>query len=191
MPVLPLVATALACLYLPVPFIMTWFHLFDPVWKRVGAWSYLFHVPVYLALVALTASLHDAWVAGAWPWHGALRVLGGVLVAVAFALLFITHGQVSLKTVMAVPQVTRAPDRKLISAGIYSRIRHPRYTVLMLGSAGNFLLTGYELLLAAFCITTAATIIMARLEERELVGHFGTAYLEYRDRVPAFFPRLY
>jgi protein-S-isoprenylcysteine O-methyltransferase Ste14 len=187
---LSVVATGLACLYLPVPFIMSWFHLFDGVWKRMGAWSYLFHVPVYLALVALTASLHDVFRDSAWPWATAVSVVGGVVVAAAFALLFATHRSVGLATAMAIPQVTRSPDRTLITGGVYAHIRHPRYTVLMVGSLGNFLLTGYELLLAAFCVTTAATLVMARLEERELVAHFGPAYQRYRERVPAFFPNF-
>jgi len=188
---LPVVATVLACLYLPVPVIMTWFHVFDPVWKRMGVRSYILHVPAYLALVAGTAALSPLWTASAWPWHPAVSVLGGMLVVGAFGLLFATHGSIGLATAMAVPQVTRAPGRALVTTGIYAHIRHPRYTVLMLGSLGNFLLTGYELLLAAFCATTAATLLMAQLEERELLDHFGDAYRRYMDDVPAFFPRFF
>jgi protein-S-isoprenylcysteine O-methyltransferase Ste14 len=186
--VLPVVAAVLACLYLPVPFIMAWFHAFDPVWKRMGVWSYLLHVPVYLSLVAATATLYRVWPAIAWPWHPAASALGAALVAGAFALLFSTHSQVDFRTLIAAPQVTGARDRALLTSGVYARIRHPRYTVLMVGALGNFLLTGYELLLAAFFLTTAATIIMTQLEERELVAHFGDAYRLYRERVPAFFP---
>lgn len=186
---LSLVASALVCLYLPVPFIMMWFHALDGVWKRMGAWSYVLHVPVYLSLLGLTAAMHPLWRESAWPWPAWTTALGGLMVAAAFVLLFATHGAVDLRTLMAIPQVTRAKHRRLITTGVYARIRHPRYTVLMLGSLGNFLLTGYELLLAAFCVTTAATLVMARLEERELVATFGDAYRRYRERVPAFFPR--
>jgi protein-S-isoprenylcysteine O-methyltransferase Ste14 len=188
MDVLSIVATVLACLYLPVPFIMSWFHLFDGVWKYMGPWSYLLHVPAYIALVVATASMHETWRESAWPWHPALAALGAVTVAGAFALLFATHASLGLRTAIAIPQVTRSRDRTLIETGVYAHIRHPRYTVLIVGSLGNFLLTGYELLLAAFCLTTAATIVMTHLEERELVDHFGTAYRRYRERVPAFFP---
>jgi protein-S-isoprenylcysteine O-methyltransferase Ste14 len=61
--------------------------------------------------------------------------------------------------------------------------------MLIVGSLGNFLLTGYVMLLAAFVATTALTVVMARLEERELLAHFGDEYRRYRASVPAFFPR--
>jgi protein-S-isoprenylcysteine O-methyltransferase Ste14 len=184
------VATALACLYLPVPFIMMWFHALDRAWKRLGVWSYILHVPLYISMVAVTAVMHDTWRASAWPWHPAVSAVGGLVVAGAFVLLFATHGDVDLPTLIAWRQVTGGRNRELITTGVYAHIRHPRYAVLVLGSLGNFLLTGYELLLAAFCVTTAATIVMAQMEERELVDHFGDAYRRYRERVPAFFPRL-
>lgn len=186
---LSVVATALACLYLPVPFIMMWFHALDGAWKRLGAWSYALHVPLYLAMVAGTAALHDTFRASAWPWHPAASAVGVVVVAAAFALLFSTRGHITLGTLIAYPQVTRSHNRDLIDSGVYDYVRHPRYAALIAGSFGNFLLTGYELLLAAFCVTTAATIVATRLEERELIEHFGLEYIRYRDRVPAFVPR--
>ena len=69
----------------------------------------------------------------------------------------------------------------------YSQVRHPLYvgwaiffweTPTM--TAGHFLLalgmTGYMLVAVVF-------------EERDLVGHFGQQYEEYRTRVPMFIPR--
>ncbi len=188
MNVIPVIATILACLYLPVPFIMTWFHALDGVWKRMGAASYVLHVPMYVGMVVAVWLVRGVWPAVAWPWHPAISTLGAVLVAAAFALLFATHGRIGFATLIVVPQVTQARERSLITTGIYARIRHPRYTMLIIGSLGNFLLTGYALLLAAFAVTTALTLIMSRLEERELLKHFGDEYRRYRERVPAFIP---
>jgi protein-S-isoprenylcysteine O-methyltransferase Ste14 len=36
--------------------------------------------------------------------------------------------------------------------------------------------------------TTGYILIAVQLEERDLVAHFGNAYREYRERVPAFIP---
>lgn len=190
MPSLPVIATILACLYLPVPLIMMWFHAFDRTWKRLGVISYAAHVPLYLGLVAAVAAMHPLWSSVAWPWPAMASALGAALVAAAIVLLFVTHGAIDLATLIAVPQVTRRRDRRLVTTGVYGRIRHPRYTMLMVGALGNFLLTGYAALLAALVVTTILTVAMARLEERELVAHFGDEYRRYRERVPAFFPRI-
>lgn len=187
---LAVVATVLACLYLPVPIIMTWFHAFDGAWKRVGARSYALHVPLYLALVALVAALHGVWHAVAWEWPPWASVCGGVTVAAAFVLLFSTHGAIDFSTLIALPQVTDSPRRELITGGVYARIRHPRSAVLIVGSLGNFLMTGYAALLAAFVFTTTLAVAMSRLEERELIAHFGDAYRRYMGDIPAFFPRV-
>ncbi len=189
MTMLPAIAAVFACLYLPVPFIMTWFHGLDRTWKRIGVVSYTLHVPMYLGLVVAVWSLREVWPVSAWPWHPALSALGVGFIAAAFALLFATQGRIGFSTLIAVPQVTQASDRSLITTGIYARIRHPRYTMLIVGSLGNFLLTGYPLLLLAFAVTTALTLSMSRLEEKELLKCFGDEYRCYRECVPAFFPR--
>jgi protein-S-isoprenylcysteine O-methyltransferase Ste14 len=188
MSILATIAAVLACLYLPVPFIMTWFHVFDRAWKRMGAVSYVFHVPMYLGLVFAVWSLRGVWPAIAWPWHPALTWLGAGAIAAAFGLLFATQGRIGLSTLIAFSQVTQSRNRSLVTTGIYARIRHPRYTMLIVGSLGNFLLTGYALLLATFVVTTALTLIMSRLEEKELMKCFGDEYRRYRERVPAFLP---
>ena len=42
--------------------------------------------------------------------------------------------------------------------------------------------------LAAFPVIVAAYVMLARKEEQHMVDRFGDEYLEYRKRVPMFFP---
>jgi protein-S-isoprenylcysteine O-methyltransferase Ste14 len=56
--------------------------------------------------------------------------------------------------------------------------------------AGVFLITG---VIAVGIITVLDLLIVNAvvipLEDRELIGRFGDAYREYKERVPAYFPR--
>jgi len=181
-------ARVLACLYLPVPFVMLWLHGFHRVRGIVGRRWYALHAVVYAALVAATASLGPLWPALAWPFPVVVRACGAVLIAAALALLAGTYFTIDSWTAMAGPQTTGARDRRLVTGGVYGRIRHPRYTVLFVGSLGNFLLTGAPLLLAAAAVTIGLSLLVVHFEERELTDYFGDAYRRYRRTVPAFFP---
>jgi len=185
-----LLATVLACLYLPVPFIMLWIHFSHRWWGRSPGRTYVLHGIVYLGIVAGVAALYALWPAGAWAFPAALRVVGATFVVAALFILALTYREIDSWTAMAGPQVTGSGERPLITSGIFAVIRHPRYAVLIVGALGNFLMTGYPLLLVAFGVTTVLTLLVISIEERELVAFFGGSYLEYRRKVPALMPRV-
>jgi protein-S-isoprenylcysteine O-methyltransferase Ste14 len=71
---------------------------------------------------------------------------------------------------------------------LYNRMRHPLY----IGWAVAFWATptmtlGHLLFAGALTLYMA---IAARIEERDLVGHYGGVYRDYQRRVPMFVPRL-
>jgi len=81
-------------------------------------------------------------------------------------------------------------DRELVTAGIYSRIRHPLYTALILGLIGFLIFSPtYTNLVHAICILIYL-IIGIRFEEKRLLSHYGQEYEEYRKRTPMLFPTL-
>jgi len=181
--------TVIFCLYVPVPLIMLWMHGAAALWPRLKRRAYLLHVPVYCGLVVAAAWSHRYIAAGAWAWPDAARAGGLVLVAAAFGLLAATYRRIDSWTAMAGPQITASSRRTLITGGVYGVIRHPRYAVLVIGAAGNFLATGYPLLLAAAAVTTMLTLILVRVEDHELERAFGDTYRQYRSQVPALVPR--
>jgi protein-S-isoprenylcysteine O-methyltransferase Ste14 len=79
-----------------------------------------------------------------------------------------------------------------VENNIYSVLRHPVYAGALRISIGLALLNGNAfalfsgLLLMPFGLTVWARLV----EEKELIERFGTEYLEYRKRTPAFWPRL-
>lgn len=79
---------------------------------------------------------------------------------------------------------------ELLTEGICSWIRHPRYVGLLCELSGAALfvnyLSVYLLLLSTFPIVR----LTVWLEERELVDRFGEEYEAYMRRVPRFLPRI-
>jgi len=80
----------------------------------------------------------------------------------------------------------------LITAGAYSRVRHPIYT----GMLGMLLATGlaasrWDALVAGLIVFWTGTLIRVRSEERLLRTTFGAQYDDYARRVPAILPRIY
>lgn len=77
----------------------------------------------------------------------------------------------------------------LTTDGIYSLTRHPQYTGIFLAIFGQLIHwpTIPTLVLSPFIV--ALYVRLAFREERRMVEKFGSAYLEYRQHVPMFFPR--
>lgn len=78
----------------------------------------------------------------------------------------------------------------LITA-LFTIMRHPAYTAAQCIAFGLALLNGSWLALACALIFPLGLWGWVRLvEENELIVRFGPAYVDYRKRVPAFWPRL-
>jgi protein-S-isoprenylcysteine O-methyltransferase Ste14 len=71
---------------------------------------------------------------------------------------------------------------------LYARVRHPLYIGWTLAFWATPTMTVGHLLFAG--MMTGYMALAAVIEERDLITHFGRDYLDYRRRVPMFFPRL-
>jgi protein-S-isoprenylcysteine O-methyltransferase Ste14 len=78
---------------------------------------------------------------------------------------------------------------KLLTEGIYSRVRHPRYIALFLGTVAVAFFTNYLAVYIVAVLVAPALYLVVVLEERELRDRFGEQYVEYCRRVPRFLPR--
>lgn len=76
-------------------------------------------------------------------------------------------------------------EQALITTGIHGYVRHPLYGAAILALWGAAW-TPFGFWTAVFA--SAYLLIGAKLEERRLIQRFGSAYAEYRQRVPAFIP---
>jgi len=79
----------------------------------------------------------------------------------------------------------------LVETGIYKYIRHPLYCSLVIGAWGVLLknITFYGIVLAV--IVTLFAIAAAKVEEKENILFFGSAYEDYMKKTKMLIPYLY
>lgn len=121
------------------------------------------------------------------PVHPLVRVLGigmlgagGTIAAAAYRALGASHS----------PWSTPLDGGRLVTSGIYRRVRHPIYLGWCLASVGGALLSGSLLGLAVAAALTAFYDRRARAEERLLATRYA-AYSDYVRSSSRFVPNLY
>ena len=81
-------------------------------------------------------------------------------------------------------------DEKLMTEGVYARMRHPQYTGLFLIVFGEGVVHWPTIVsVAAFPVIVLSYTLLARKEERQMLAKFGDEYRGYQRRVPMFIPR--
>jgi protein-S-isoprenylcysteine O-methyltransferase Ste14 len=81
--------------------------------------------------------------------------------------------------------------KKLVTSGIYSKIRHPGYLGLILIYFGLALIFGVVWMLIPAVVFTVLTYLTAKKEEEFLKQGFGTEYQAYMKRVRwRFIPKI-
>jgi methanethiol S-methyltransferase len=84
-------------------------------------------------------------------------------------------------------------DKKnnLITSGLHAYVRHPLYLGTFIFLSGLFMrFPSYANLIGAMIIIVY-TLIGIRLEEKKLEAEFGSAYLEYKKKVPSIIPFIH
>ncbi len=80
--------------------------------------------------------------------------------------------------------------KKLVTWGVYARVRHPIYSAdIILAWAAALFLGDQAFLIIALWLTLVIYYWMG-LEESALLEKFGNGYVEYKHTVPKLFPRI-
>lgn len=137
-------------------------------------------------LLSLTATRHwlmkPPYFLKIIPWSlAAVFWTGGVLI-------YFRIPEFGLGRFLGTTEVAQMPS-EVIHTGMHAYVRHPIYLghlLMLLGWSFSSWSIAVWMLLGLAVITAP---IMIRMEEAELVQRYGTAYLDYRDKVPMILPR--
>jgi len=84
--------------------------------------------------------------------------------------------------------VTLKENHELIRKGLYSQIRHPIYTGILLGVIGSGMIQGELRDLLGFCLLFFSLFIKAKREEAFLFQEFGSTFTEHQRHTGMFLP---
>jgi protein-S-isoprenylcysteine O-methyltransferase Ste14 len=93
---------------------------------------------------------------------------------------------------MGIPELKATDEEpgKLLNAGIYAQVRHPRYLGVMLGGIGIACIANYQTAWVIMAALVPVTYLLTVVEERELRDRFGEQYTRYAEKVPRIIPVL-
>lgn len=165
--------------------------------KRLVALAAGREVRSYRLLYNITSFIMFGWVLAAGRSSEVLYFVPGIWslimyllqVAVAVAL-FRCIRRTGLGDFLGISQLEKhlTPERKLVTDGFYSAVRHPLYLLSMIFLLLNPVMTIEWMLLTV--MTLAYFICGGLIEEQRLVEEFGDQYRRYRCQVPFMIPSL-
>jgi protein-S-isoprenylcysteine O-methyltransferase Ste14 len=179
--------------FLP-PGVVWWFivHPFIEFWRRVGARGTIGGLTVFsLAGAAGLWTVRDTLLMRDFGTHAPLVAIAAGLATVSVTIALQRRKQLTVWIMAGVPELEEGgKGGVLLTEGIYSRIRHPRYVEIIFGTLAYGVFSNY---LGAYLLTFAIIPVihlLVLLEERELRQRFGSEYERYEQEVPRYFPRL-
>ena len=182
----------LACIvYATIPGFWLLIHSRVEYW-RSRRWSpYGVVIPLWIATWIVVALITRSWRHAAFyraPW---LWIPAAALFGVGFWIYRQAGVNFSKQQLCGLPELTaQDAEQRLVTAGIRARVRHPVYLghlcEMLAWSAGSGLMVCHAL--TTLAIVSGA--LMIHKEDAELEQRFGAAFRDYRNSVPALFPRL-
>ena len=169
-----------------------WFslHGFIQFWRRLGLrLTATVHVTVIVLLGLAIFHWRGALLSVQFGTNRFLIAAGVLLVVLSIAMRVQVSKELSTRTLIGLPEIAPGTfQSRLLTDGIYSRMRHPRYTEIFMALNGWALIANYLAIYALVLLTAAALLGVVLLEEKELRERFGTEYEAYARRVPRFVP---
>jgi protein-S-isoprenylcysteine O-methyltransferase Ste14 len=112
-----------------------------------------------------------------------LQILGSFLILAAATV--VAYLVTLFKTFGEGTPVPIQPAKKVINAGLYGHSRNPMYIGHLVFIFGEFLITGYTILLVYLVLVWLGLhLFITRWEEPDLTKRLGKPYREYLTRVP-------
>lgn len=182
---------ALTMVVVSPPMIGMWFiiHPFAKYWRRKGPAITYIVVVIFIAIGMFVIFLfREPLMAVHFGVKIPLVVIAGILFAFMLVIGVQLRRYLSIAAMLGLPEISKAGG-KLLTEGIYSHIRHPRYVEVGLGVAATALFCNYLIGYILFFLYIPFIYIVVLIEEKELKERFGKEYEEYCRKVPRFIPK--
>jgi protein-S-isoprenylcysteine O-methyltransferase Ste14 len=175
------------------PAILLWLFIHPAArfWRKLGpAVTYsVLALPNVAAMVGLYLARHTLLAVDYGTNHITIG-LGVICVALAIAIGIKRRKQLTIRILTGVPELSRQDPGRLVTDGLYAKIRNPRYIELLLAVSGYACFSNFLAAYIAAAIGVPAIYLIVLLEERELRDRFGADYVAYCEKVPRFIPRM-
>src|SRR5450755_2426586 len=166
-------------------------HLWSGWWRRSGPIrTYLAVLPVLTALGVLLFQVREQLLGADLGTNWSLIGTALVLYCPVTWMELQYWRQLSISTLVGIPELSQQREGRLLRDGIYGVVRHPRYLSAGIGLISNVLIANYLGLYILVISVVPLGYLLLVLEERELLDRFGDAYREYQQDVPRLIPRL-
>jgi protein-S-isoprenylcysteine O-methyltransferase Ste14 len=172
--------------------VLYWFiiHLWARSWRIWGATrTYVTVLPVLTILGGLLYHVRRQLLGADLGANASLIGVGLALSCLSTCLELKNWRQMSIATLIGIPELSQQPSGRLLRDGIYGVVRHPRYLSAGIGMLATLLIVNYLGLYIVVMSAIPPGCVMLALEERELLDRFGTAYEDYKRDVPRLVPR--
>jgi protein-S-isoprenylcysteine O-methyltransferase Ste14 len=177
-------------LFLQLPIPLYWFVLHPEVkfWRRHSRAAYIVGLSCsWLPVTAAMIVFHRELFRSDWPHLGGL-IVGLALIILEGWIFWRVHRD--LGTARLVGKTELSGAGQIERGGIYSRIRHPRYTASFLAILGACLLAGTRTTWLVAAAWLVLMLVAISFEEKEMRARFGSEYADYCKRVPRFLPSI-
>ena len=184
---------ALLTLVIVPPFMIVWFavHPYIRFWRRMGPFkTYSSLLLLVLPMVWLLYTMREPMMRVHYGVNWLLVILAIQIFAISMLIGFLRMRHLKPSTMFGLQEIRGEGDPgKLLTDGIYSLIRHPRYVEMWLGLLAIALFTNYLAVYILVIVFIPVIYGVVLLEERELRERFGQEYKRYCAEVPRFFPK--
>ena len=173
--------------------VLFWFlvHPFVRFWRRIGLRrAVAIHYTLLAIFVAGVFLLRNTLLAVDFGTNPALIAVAVPLLAASIVLRLKVSRHLRFRTLGGLPEL--APEshpQPLLTEGIYSHVRHPRYLEVLLVMASLSLIANNLASYVNWIVAIPSVMVIVGIEERELRDRFGAEYEAYCARVPRFVPR--
>lgn len=165
-------------------------HPFARAWRRIGLKAtYAVLMVPGLALDWVLWVYRTTLLGADWGTQPALLVVAALAFSIAIWIARARRLHLTHDILVGVPELSSSDKGRLLTEGIYSRVRNPRYIEILFVVLGYACIANYSGAWVLALLSWPALHVVVLLEESELRDRFGAEYEDYCRRVPRWIPR--